>query len=75
MEHALDRTPTPAEAKLLAGLLEKHGKTYGADADAAKKLISAGARAVPTDLDPSQLAAWTSVARVILNLSETITRY
>jgi hypothetical protein len=29
---------------------------------------------VPTDLNVSELAAWTSVARVILNLHETITR-
>jgi hypothetical protein len=75
MQHALDRTPTPEEAKLLGGLLEKHTQKYGSDVDAAKKLIGTGARAVPTDLNPSELAAWTSVARVILNLSETITRY
>jgi hypothetical protein len=30
---------------------------------------------VPDDVDPIHLAAWTSVARVILNLHETITRY
>jgi hypothetical protein len=29
---------------------------------------------VPADLDACELAAWTSVARVILNLHETITR-
>jgi hypothetical protein len=75
MQHALDRPPTPEDAKLLGGLLEKHGKTYGSGADAAKKLIGTGARAVPTDINPSELAAWTSVARVILNLSEMITRY
>ena len=30
--------------------------------------------AVPPDVDPAELAAWTSVARVLLNLHETITR-
>jgi hypothetical protein len=29
---------------------------------------------VPTDLDVVELAAWTSVARAILNLPELITR-
>jgi hypothetical protein len=29
---------------------------------------------VPKDLDATDLAAWTSVARTILNLHETITR-
>jgi hypothetical protein len=72
---ALSRAPTAEEAKLLSALLDKHAKKYGSDADAAKRLIGAGARAVPTDLNASELAAWTSVARVILNLHETITRY
>jgi hypothetical protein len=30
---------------------------------------------VPADADAAELAAWTSVARAILNLHETITRY
>ena len=72
---AVNRTPTDEEAAVLTGLLDKHSKKYAADADAAKKLVAAGARPVPTDLNPSELAAWTSVARVVLNLHETITRY
>ena len=31
-------------------------------------------RPAPADVDPAELAAWTSVARVLLNLHETITR-
>jgi len=73
-ETALSRKPSVEEVQVLSALLEKHGKQYGQDKDAAKKLVSAGARPVPTDLDASELAAWTSVARVILNLHETITR-
>lgn len=72
---ALSRPPTPDEGKVLARLLEKHAKKYAADPEAAKKLVSTGAHPVPIDLNPSELAAWTSVARVILNLHETITRY
>jgi hypothetical protein len=72
---AVNRAPTDEEAAVLAGLLEKHAKKYASDADAAKKLTATGARPVPTDLNASELAAWTSVARVILNLHETITRY
>ena len=40
----------------------------------AKKLLSDGDAPAPADLDLAELAAWTSVARVILNLHETITR-
>jgi hypothetical protein len=73
-EQALSRKPSADEVQILTALLDKHGKKYAQDADAAKKLVSTGARPVPTDLNVSELAAWTSVARVILNLHETITR-
>jgi hypothetical protein len=37
-------------------------------------LLGVGDAPVPAGLDPAELAAWTSVARVLLNLHETITR-
>jgi hypothetical protein len=37
--------------------------------------MTAGEWPVPRDLNISEVAAWTSVARVVLNLHETITRY
>jgi hypothetical protein len=63
-----------AEAKLLAALYEKHLAEYRGDSKAAAALLSVGAKPPPPDLDAAELAAWTSVARVILNLHETITR-
>ena len=71
---ALSRGVKPQERDLLTALYEKHRGEYAADRDAALKLVSAGQYAVPKDLDAAELAAWTSVARVILNLDETITR-
>ncbi len=71
---ALSRDVKPAERDLLTALYRKHKAEYAADKDAALKLVSAGQYAVPKDLDAAELAAWTSVARVILNLDETITR-
>jgi hypothetical protein len=73
-EQALSRKPGTDEVQVLTALLDKHAKKYTEDKDAAKKLISTGAKPVPTDLNVSELAAWTSVARVLLNLHETITR-
>ncbi len=71
---ALSRDPKAEESKLLGTLYEKHLAEYSKDKDAAQKLVSTGDYPVPKDVDVAELAAWTSVARVLLNLHETITR-
>ena len=70
----LSRRPTGEEVKLLAGLYQEHLRQYQADRKAAEQLLQVGQRSVPRELDAATLAAWTSVARVLLNLHETITR-
>ena len=71
---ALSRPHKPDEIKLLRALLEKHRKEYSADANAAKSLVATGDAPAAKDIDPAELAAWTSVARTVLNLHEAITR-
>ena len=56
--------------KLLAASLTE----YKADAKAAGELTSTGQARPAKDLDTAELAAWTTVARAILNMNETITR-
>ena len=70
----LSRPANAAEVKLLSDLADKHGDQYRKDAKAADALLHVGDRPMPTDIAAPELAAWTSVARVILNLHETITR-
>ncbi len=53
---------------------EKHTDQYKADPAAARALLGIGGSPSPADIDPAELAAWTSVARVLLNLHETISR-
>lgn len=72
---ALGRGITPAEEKLLSELYRKHVADYQRDEAAARELLSIGEFKVPEDLPLAELAAYTSIARVILNLHETITRY
>jgi hypothetical protein len=72
---ALDRQPSAQETALVAKLFEQERAHYAQDTADAKELVSVGERPVPKDLDPGQLAAWTEVARAVLNLHETITRY
>jgi Protein of unknown function (DUF1553) len=73
-ELALDRKPRHDEVVLLASLYEKHLKEYSSASAEATKLLTVGDSLAPKDLSAPELAAWTSVARVILNLHETITR-
>lgn len=69
---ALARPPTEKELGILAKTLEAQLSTYGQDKPAAAALVKVGDLAKPADLDDGQLAAWTVVGNVLLNLNETI---
>ncbi len=70
----LQRDPRPAEAETVRELLARHLSDYRGDQEAARALVKTGMAPVPDDLDVVELAAWTHVARVLLNLHETVTR-
>jgi hypothetical protein len=71
---ALARAPRADEVETIRALLDKHLADYRRDGKQADTLLKVGFYSLPEGIDPSELAAWTSVARVILNLHETITR-
>ncbi len=71
----VSRDPQSEVAAILAEIRQKHLAHFQADPEAAKELAQIGDRAAPGDIEPAELAAWTSVARVLLNMHETITRY
>jgi hypothetical protein len=71
---ALSRPVRPAEHDLLAELLERHLAEYRNDPKATAELLKIGARPAAGDIDPAELAAWTSVTRAILNLYASVTR-
>ncbi len=58
----------------MTDLYRRHLAEYQADAKAASALLNVGDAKPPAGLHPAEIAAWTSVARVVLNLHETITR-
>jgi hypothetical protein len=70
----LQRLPRAEELETMLDLQKRHQAAYAADPGAAAALLAVGTAPVPPDLDKAQLAAWTHVARVLLNLHETITR-
>ena len=67
------RRPDRAELKLLGNLLEAQRTAFRANPAAARALLTVGDFQAP-DLDPVELAAWSTVASVLLNLDETITK-
>ncbi|MEX2214709.1 MAG: PSD1 and planctomycete cytochrome C domain-containing protein [Phycisphaeraceae bacterium] len=73
-DQALQRKPSSDESKVLLAMYEKHRAQYAADAAAAAALLKEGDKPADASLDAAELAAWSSVSRVILNLHESITR-
>ena len=71
---ATAREPNAKEMQVLRDLERSEATRYLRDKDAARKLVSVGEDKADARLDPSELAAWTTVASTILNLDETITR-
>jgi hypothetical protein len=74
LRQVLSREPKSDEVGVLMDLMRKHRAEFAADANAADALVGVGISARPKAIEATDLAAWTSVSRVLLNLAETITR-
>jgi mono/diheme cytochrome c family protein len=70
----LARPPTEREAAITCGALDQHLARYQADPAAAKAAISNGETKPDPKLAEPELAAWTLVANLLLNLDETVTK-
>jgi hypothetical protein len=73
-QRVLARNPSEQEQMAMAQLYDEHAAYYHANAEEAEALISVGHRPPSDKHSPAEIAAWTSVARVLLNVHETITR-
>jgi hypothetical protein len=71
---ALNRTPMKEERATLAGLYKKAVVQFKSRPADAAQFVSTGEAPLPADVDKTELAATTTVARAILNLHELITR-
>ena len=71
---ALSRSPRPDEIKILMKVYESARKRFEKDRASAGKLIAIGHSKRLEKLDPAELAAWTTVTSMILNLDETISK-
>ena len=68
---ALAREPDPVEMSVLTKLLDDQEQVFAAGEGSAAKVAGPG---FPGELSQEQAAAWTTVARTILNLDEFVTR-
>jgi hypothetical protein len=74
-QRALSREPKANERDSLMRFLTAQREYFSGAPDDAVKLLKVGNAPVLAGVNEKELAAWTSVARVVLNLHETITRY
>jgi hypothetical protein len=68
------RSPSDKELSVLRRIYNRELEKYNADRPAATALVKNGAALRHERLDVAELAAWTAVGNVLLNLDETITR-
>lgn len=70
----LSREPRASETRALLSLLQRQRIHFTNSPEDAAKLASAGQATVVEHLDTVEIAAWTSICRVVMNLYETTTR-
>jgi mono/diheme cytochrome c family protein len=68
------RPPKPAELEILTRRLATLRQTYAREEAAAKKLLAVGESKPDPKLNATELAAWTSLATILMNLDETISK-
>ena len=69
---ATARLPKPAESAILLGAFQQNLDQFKSKPDAALKYVSYGEYPRDNSLDVGELAAYTSVTSLILNLNETV---
>jgi hypothetical protein len=71
---AAARKPDDRELAELLSAYRDHRAAFGRDAEAARRLIAVGETKPDASLDPAELAAWTMVANLVLNLDEVLNK-
>ena len=71
---ALSRPPKPQQIEQLTSLYHSELEHYRQDANAAAQMATDPLGPLPAGYDPAELAAWTVVSNVILNLDGVLTK-
>ncbi|MBA4148256.1 MAG: DUF1553 domain-containing protein [Verrucomicrobia bacterium] len=68
------RQPSKTERTILKQTLQKHLAKYQSDSDSAEKLVAVGDSPVNKEIAAPELAAYTMIASLLLNLDETVNK-
>ena len=71
---ALGRLPSESEKSSILNLYNEHLKDFSNSKDTVSEILSSGESPVDESLNASELASWTMITHLILNLSETVTK-
>lgn len=70
----LSRPLRAEELGVLQSSLQEITAFYQASPDRASELLAVGATRSPSEINPSELAAWTMTVNILMNLDEAITK-
>ena len=68
------RPPQPTETSRVTRLFQEQREHYAQDTEAAREVATVPLGALPDGMDAAEMAAWTVVASVLLNLDETLSK-
>ena len=71
---ATSRVPLPDEVDVMAKVLQQQIDAFAKDSESVDKLSKVGRFEPGPGFSRSELAAWTTLASMILNLDETVTK-
>ncbi|MBI2481277.1 MAG: DUF1553 domain-containing protein, partial [Planctomycetia bacterium] len=71
---ATGRPPSDAELSVMHAVLREQTELYQDKSEQAKQLLTNGDQSWNSELDACELAAWTMIASMVLNLDETVTK-
>jgi len=74
LELCLGRSAGSEQVGRLVELFQERRERYGQDLDAARALATDPLGPLPEGMDPAEMAAWTAVSNVLLNLDAVLTR-
>ena len=73
-QNALARSVKEAEAKIVLAGLEKHKSEFASKPDQAKKLIEIGETPADKKYEPTELASWTMITSLVMNMDEFVSK-